>query len=135
MSSHLYKVYPPANPCLLSLSVGRLVIAALKHPRESSNKILKVNSFTATPHEILREFEAQTGSKWDLTYTSLPVLKQLEEKAYRDNDPAATGCTLRRIWTQGGTLYPTRDNDLIGAGPMDTLQSAVAKAIAKATAM
>lgn len=119
-----------------SHSVGKLLIHALKHPREARNKVLKVNSFTATPHQILQEFEAQTGGeKWFVTYTSLPVLRQLEEKAWKENNPSAAVYTLRRIWTEGGTLYATRDNEIIGAEKTDTLQIAVAKAIVAAAKM
>ena len=33
--------------------VGRLVVAAIKHPEASRNRALKVNSFTTTPKEIV----------------------------------------------------------------------------------
>ncbi|KJX93515.1 isoflavone reductase family protein [Zymoseptoria brevis] len=104
--------------------VGKMVVAALLHPEASRNRALHVNSFTTTPNELAEEFQKQTDEKWDVAYTSLDRLKQLEQE---------TGgpLTLRRIWTEGGTLYDERDNELIGLkdGDVDTLQSAVALAI------
>jgi nucleoside-diphosphate-sugar epimerase len=110
--------------------VGKLVVAALKHPEETKNRALRVNSFTATPKEIVAEYEKQTGDKWDVSYTSLDELKKLEKQAYADGVPRAHGLTLRRIWTEGGTLYEERDNDAIGMEDgIDSLESAVRQAI------
>ena len=81
----------------MSNSVGKLVVAALQHPAESANKILIVNSFTATPNEILAEFEKQTGSKWDVSYVSLDKLKEVEKQWWETEKPYATGATLRCV--------------------------------------
>lgn len=110
-------------------SVGKLLVAAIRHPRESHNKALKVNSFTATPKEIIEEFEKQTGSAWNVSYNSLEVLKKLEQEAWRDNNPIAGLYTLRRIWTEGGTLYDKVDNEVIGAVEMESFSTAVQKAV------
>ncbi len=93
-----------------------------------------MNSFTATPLEILAELEKQTGSKWDVSYTSLDKLKLLEKEGYETGAPWATGATLRRIWTEGGTLYDRpRDNVLIGDPPMQTLADQVREVIERVT--
>lgn len=111
--------------------VGKLVVAAILHPEASKNKALKVNSFTATPNEIVAEFEKQTGDKWDVSYTSLDKLKQLEKEAYDEKNPQAGGFTLRRIWAEGSTLYDHRDNGAIDMeGKMDSLKTTVEQAIA-----
>jgi hypothetical protein len=99
---------------------------------ESRNRALKVNSFTTTPNEILAEFEKQTGAKWEVSYTPLDELRVLEKEAYEKNEPYAGGITLRRIWTEGGTLYETRDNDLIGPVEVQSLAYIVEKVIAAA---
>lgn len=111
--------------------VGKFVVGALLHPAETQNKALHVNSFTTTPNEIVAEFEKQTGGqKWDIGYTSLSKLEELEQKAYKEGNPAAGGLTLRRIWASGGTLYEKRDNYLIGLeNGIDSLESAVQLAI------
>ncbi|KAF2497396.1 putative isoflavone reductase family protein [Lophium mytilinum] len=109
--------------------VGKLLVGALKHPDVSRNRALKVNSFTATPDQILAEFERQTGKKWEASYTPLDKLKQLEKEAWDKGDPIATLFTLRRIWTEGGTLYKKRDNEKLGVTDSDTLEIAVAQAI------
>lgn len=112
--------------------VGQLVVAALRFPEESKNRALLCNSFTTTPNAILAEFETQTGGdKWDVGVTDLETLKQLEESAWAKQDPRAVPLSLRRIWTQGGTLYgEPRHNGLIGMEKdVDSLQSAVEHAI------
>lgn len=111
---------------------GKLVVAALKHPHAARNRALKVNSFTTTPNEVLAEYERQTGGqKWDVSYVALPALKKYEEEAWARGDPKATGYTLRRIWTEGGTLYEKRDNGLIELENTDTLEGIVHKLLQK----
>lgn len=110
--------------------VGRLLVAAVLHPSAEEHKILIVNSFTATPNEIVAEFEKQTGAKWDVSYTSLEKLKEIEKAAWEAGEGWATGATLRRIWTEGGTLYDRpRDNALIGDPKVETLQDQVGQII------
>jgi nucleoside-diphosphate-sugar epimerase len=110
--------------------VGKLVVAALLSPEEAKNKALHVNSFTTTPNELAAEFQKQTGDRWDISYTSLEKLKKLEQQAWEQGIPSAGTLTLRRIWTSGGTLYDSRDNEKIGMeGKTDSLQSAVELAI------
>lgn len=102
------------------------------HPSASRNRALKVNSFTTTPAEILSEFERQTGGqKWEhVTYTPLDELRRFESEAWKDGPSGrATVLTLRRIWTEGGTLYEKRDNEVIDAPPMETLEDVVKKVI------
>lgn len=111
-------------------SVGRFVVAALLHPVESKNRALKVNSFIATPLEILNEFEKQTGGeKWSVSYTSLPKLRERESQALKEGNPMATLYTLKRIWTEGGTAIEGRDNEVIGVKETDSLEKAVHDAI------
>lgn len=109
-------------------------MASLRHPDASFDKALKVQSFVATPKEILAEFEKQTGSKWESSYMPLQEVRAAEEKAWADGVPYATIFTLRRIWAEGGTLYEKTDNESIGVGPNDveTLDVAVRRALGKA---
>lgn len=113
--------------------VGTLVVAALLHPEAAKNQALRVNSFTTTPNELVAEFQRQTGDdKWDVQFTSLERLKELEKEAWEKSNPAAGGLTLRRIWAEGGTLYEKRDNAVIGMegeGKMDGLESCVRQAV------
>lgn len=113
-----------------------MLVLALLHPEESRNKALRVNSFTTTDREILREFEKQTGGEpWKVSYTSVADLEKLEKKAWEEGVPYATRFTLKRIWAEGGTLYDKRDNYLIdGESIVDTLQDAVAQSIKVQTA-
>jgi hypothetical protein len=116
------------------LSVGKLVAKALLHPSASRNRALKVNSFTATPLEIVSEFEKQTGAKWEVEFTPFEKVRELEKKAYEEGNPGAVGFTLRRIWGEGGTLYEKRDNWVIDGEETETLGDAVRVAIAAQTA-
>ncbi|KAK2763864.1 hypothetical protein FQN54_009482 [Arachnomyces sp. PD_36] len=116
------------------VDVGKLVVAALKNPSASRNKALRVNSFTTTPEDILAEFEKQTGGeKWEKTYTPLDRLKELEEKAWAEGVPTATIFTLRRIWTEGGTLYDVRDNGVIGEPDTESLEDVVRRSVQRQT--
>lgn len=126
--------------------VGKFVVAALLLQQQqqqqhsdgngnggngvTKNRALRVNSFTTTPHELLAEFERQTGGeKWQVGYTSVEELERLE----RENPVV----TLRRIWTSGKTLYAKGDNEELLNGAkeddgffcLDNVQSAVAQAI------
>jgi len=111
--------------------VGKLVVAALLHPEAGKKKALRLNSFTATPKQIVAEFEKQTGGEqWRVDSTPINQLRKMEMQARDTQDPRATAYTLRRIWTEGGTLYEKRDNELIGMeDKTDTLEDAVAQAI------
>lgn len=128
--------------------VGKFVVAALLLQQQqkqqhsngngnggnvTKNRALRVNSFTTTPHELLSEFERQTGGdKWQVGYTSVEELERLE----RENPVV----TLRRIWTSGKTLYAKGDNEELLNGAkeeddddgffcLDNVESAVAQAI------
>lgn len=126
--------------------VGKFVVAALLQQQQqqqhgdggnggnvTKNRALRVNSFTTTPHELLGEFQRQTGGeKWQVGYTSVEELERLE----RENPVV----TLRRIWTSGKTLYAKGDNDELLNGAkedddddgffcLDNVETAVAQAI------
>ncbi|TKA69989.1 hypothetical protein B0A55_08841 [Friedmanniomyces simplex] len=109
--------------------LGSLVVAALLHPEEARDRALKVNSFTATGHQVLAEFEKQTGGKWIVSYTSLDELKEMETEAWEKGEPFATVFTLRRIWTEGGTLYKGRDNGVIEYRDTEALATLVRRII------
>ncbi|KAL6237881.1 hypothetical protein BDW75DRAFT_202921 [Aspergillus navahoensis] len=109
--------------------VGKFVVHTLTHWDKARGRALKLNSFTTTPNDILAEFEKQTGDKWSVEYTSLEQLKQYEKEAWEKGEPDATPLTLRRIWTEGGTLYDRRDNEDIEAEETITLEEAVKGAI------
>ncbi|KAI1140039.1 NAD(P)-binding protein [Hypoxylon sp. FL0543] len=111
--------------------VGKLVVAALRHPKVSMGKALKVQSFVTTPNAIVAEFERQTGSKWTVEHTSNQRLREVEKEKWDANSPIATLYTLKRIWAEGGTLYDRTDNEVLGLKPedMEPLSVAVKKAV------
>ncbi|KAI8630052.1 hypothetical protein F5Y19DRAFT_69829 [Xylariaceae sp. FL1651] len=111
--------------------VGKLLVAALQHPEEAMDKVLKVQSFVTTPNEILREFEKQTGAAWTVEYTSGQKLREVETQWWDDGNPLATAATLRRIWAEGGTLYQQTDNGRLGlaAKDMETLSTVIGRTI------
>ena len=94
------------------------------------NRALKVTSFVTTPKAVLAEFERQTGPGWTVSFTPLEELRQLEARLVAENNPAATGVTLRRIWAEGGTLYNRWDNADIGLpDELDSLKDLIAGAV------
>lgn len=105
-------------------SVGKLVVAALRHPEAAAGKALKVDSFEVTPKQVLAEYEKQTGTKWKADYIPFAKLVEAEKKLWEEGNPKATVTTLRRIWSEGGTLYEKTDNEAIGlkAEDMDSLE-------------
>jgi len=111
--------------------VGKFVVAALTNTTASRNATLIVHSFTATPNEILAEYEEQTKCKWDKSYTPLKRLKEIEREEYQVYSALATVVTLRRIWTEGGTLYKFYDETILGQIDTETLSSQVAANIRK----
>lgn len=113
--------------------VGKFVVAALINYITSRNQTLIVHSFTATPNEILAEHEAQTRQKWNAQYTDSKTLRVMEKEAYQIYSPLATVLTLRRIWTEGGTLHKFYDDSLLGFVETETLQDQVRLNIAKQT--
>lgn len=112
-------------------SVGKLLVAAVRNLAASRNRALRVNSFTTTPNLTLAEYERQTSTKCDVSYTSLDELKTLEKDAWESGDPLAAIYTLRRIWTEGGTIYKSIDSKDIGMYPadLDSLADAVKMAV------
>ena len=115
----------------LNGSVGKFLVAALINGAASRNTTLNVHSFTATPHDILAEYEEQTGVTWEKSYTSMERLKEIEKEEYQVYSPLATVATLRRIWTEGGTLHKFYDDILLGSVDTESLASQVAANIAR----
>lgn len=109
-------------------SVGKGVVAALRHPDASLDRVLKIQSFVATPRQILAVFEAHTRKQWTVEYTSLDGLRAAEERLWAEGSPRATAATLRRIWGEGGTLYEGTDNEGIGL-EVEGLEDAVGAAV------
>lgn len=118
--------------------MGTLVLATLLNATpETRNRPLCVNSFTTSPAEIQAEFERQTsGQSWEsVSNTSVARLRELETEAWEAGNPAATVVTLRRIWTEGGTLYAQRANGLIGEPKMMTLEEVVSNEIKRVSSL
>ncbi|KAF4992127.1 hypothetical protein FDECE_13798 [Fusarium decemcellulare] len=112
--------------------VGKAAVASLHHPEPSFNKALKVQSFVVTSKQILSEFEKQTGGEpWAVTNYTLQQLKDEEKKAWSEGKPNAVSYTLRRIWSEGGTLYEKTDNESIGLkdSDLETLEDAVKRSL------
>ncbi|XXH04056.1 hypothetical protein Hte_010467 [Hypoxylon texense] len=111
--------------------VGKFVVAALRYPEVSLGKVLKVQSFVTTPNAIVEELEKQTGTQWTVDYTPNQRLREAENKSWQENNPIATLYTLKRIWTEGGTLYDKTDNEILGLKPEDTepLSAVVERAV------
>lgn len=113
--------------------VGKFVVAALINYITSRNQTLIVHSFTATPNEIIAEHERQLKQKFTTTYTDAKTLRAMETEAYQIYSPLATVLTLRRIWTEGGTLHKFYDDSLLGFVETENLEDQVRLNVAKQT--
>lgn len=113
--------------------MGKFLVASLRHPAESFDKALKVQSFVVTPNEVLAEYKRQSMGDWKASSISLQTLEDLESKLWSEGNARATGATLRRIWAEGGTLYEKNDNDLLGlkTKDLDSLETAVRKVLSR----
>ncbi|KAI1874355.1 uncharacterized protein JN550_002934 [Neoarthrinium moseri] len=111
--------------------VGKFVAAALASPQASQGRILRVQSFVRTQSDILAEFEKQTASKFEVKYTSKAELRETEKRLWDEGNPLATGFTLRRIWSDGKTLYEKTDNERLGVKPddLEPLSAVVERAV------
>lgn len=58
-------------------------------------------------------------------------LKEIEKEEYQIYSPLATVATLRRIWTEGGTLYPYYDDSILDVVETENLCSQVEANITK----
>lgn len=105
--------------------VGRALVAVLQHPEASDNRAVRVQSFVASPAELLAEYERQTEQTWKVAYTSLDELRRIEDDAWVAGHPVASIFTLKRIWAEGKTLYKTTENKAIGLTKTDTLEMVV----------
>jgi hypothetical protein len=115
---------------LLYNSVGTFVVSTLLHATpKTRNRPLCVNSFTTSQAEIQALFERHVPGPWDVSYTSLERLRELEDEAWGAGNPLATLVTLRRIWTEGGTLYEKRANGLIGEPKTTSLEEIIAREV------
>jgi hypothetical protein len=112
-------------------SVGKFVVAALKHPKVAMNRALKVQSFVASLDEIVAEFEKQTCQKWEIDHFSQAELREHEKNQWESKNPNAPLYTLRRIWIEGGTLYNKTDNKDIGVTETESLAKVVTDEIQK----
>lgn len=118
-----------------AFSVGKGVVATLRHPEAALGRAVKIQSFAVSPREILAAFEKQTGgTPWTAEYTPLDRLREKEEQLWKDGNPLATLATLRRIWAEGGTLYEKTDNEAIGlvGQDLESLDDAVRGAVKEA---
>ncbi|KAI9047184.1 hypothetical protein LZ554_008638 [Drepanopeziza brunnea f. sp. 'monogermtubi'] len=74
--------------------------------------------------------DGKDWGRWDISYGSLEEVRELEKEAYDSKNPAATIFTLKRIWGSGGALYEKRDNGLVDAEDMETLEDVIKATIA-----
>ncbi|KAK4071980.1 hypothetical protein Trihar35433_4044 [Trichoderma harzianum] len=108
---------------------GTAVVAALRHPEESHNAVLRVASFVKTSNEVFSEYEKQLGVKFSAKYISLADHEAEEGSMWEKGSPWAVVAALRRIWATGGAMYDHFSNEDIGLGNggMESLEEAVRK--------
>ncbi|CZR69139.1 related to 2`-hydroxyisoflavone reductase [Phialocephala subalpina] len=78
----------PYSPTTLSF-IGKCIVAILKQPDKTANKYLTVASFTATQREVLKIFEEETGSKFQITNVTSSELEKVGDEKLASGDPSA----------------------------------------------
>ena len=76
------------------LQIGRALVGILKHPEETSNTIVAVESFTTTQLEALKILEKVTGTKFERTYQTSEELRGEAFKLLSEGDLNNGGAKL-----------------------------------------
>ena len=116
---------------LIFYSVGKFLVAALNHPQQAQNCVLKVHSFVATPNDIIVAYEKHTAKKWTVEHITFDQLVRHERQQWKENNANAPIYTLRRIWLGGGTLYDSVDNGSLGVWSTQNLDDVIAGEVMK----
>ncbi|KAN0110839.1 NAD(P)-binding protein [Hyaloscypha variabilis] len=114
--------------------IGNAVVAVLSKPEETANKVIYVDSFTATQNEILAELEKATDGKWKVTESTTEAAKKEGEPLFAKGDLAGLFLLLKVITLgEGYGSDFTRDavlsNEKLGL-PNQSLPLTIAAAVA-----
>ena len=113
-------------------SVGAFVVAVLRHPGKTHNKLICVQGQLSSWNEIVRILEGLQSTRYIVTHTSIADVEKKEAEARSKGDPAAVRLSLRRSMGTGNAKLNNVDNDLFPEVKVQTdLESIARKALAK----
>lgn len=113
-------------------SVGAFVVAVLRQPEKTHNKLICVQGQLSSWNEIVRILERLQSTKYTVTYTSIDDVEKKEAEAWSKGDPAAVRLNLRRCMGTGNAKLNNVNNDLFPEVKVQTdLETIAKKALTK----
>jgi hypothetical protein len=114
------------------VSVGAFVVAVIRKPAETQNKLICVQGQLSSWNEIVRILEGLQSTKYTVTYTSIAEAEVQEAKAWKNGDPSAFRLNLRRCIGTGNAKLNNVNNDLFPEVKVTTsLENSARKALTK----
>ncbi|KAL9078229.1 MAG: hypothetical protein Q9157_002847 [Trypethelium eluteriae] len=74
--------------------IGRAVAGILKHPKETENKYVYVNSFTLTQNQVLAAIERESGERFQVTRMTTT---ELRDEGYRNVEEGNLGLGFPQV--------------------------------------
>ena len=87
--------------------IGRAVAGVLKHPDETKNKYIYVNSFTLTQNQVVGALEKASGVKFQVTKSTT---KEIGDEGYRNAENGNPGLGFPQIVTSAIYGYGGMNN-------------------------
>ncbi|KAL7920331.1 hypothetical protein ACQKWADRAFT_328783 [Trichoderma austrokoningii] len=99
--------------------VGETVAAILKNPEETANKFLNVFSFKTTQNEVLKIFEEESGSKYQVSHVKgSDVLEAATARVAKGDYRQSVGPLVQYVFFADGVQGPVdleaNDGELLG---------------------
>ena len=114
-------------------SIGLAVKNAMLLPEKTANKDMYIDSFTASPKQILASLEKATGQKWDVEHLDAEKQKKTGLEKLSKGDMSGGPLMIQYMMTVAGhggdyALYRETSNELLSL-PKQTLDEAVAEVV------
>ena len=114
-------------------SIGLAVKNAMLVPEKTANKDIYIDSFTASPKQIVASLEKATGQNWDVKYVDAEEQKKIGLKKLSTGDLSGGPLMIQYMMTVAGhggdyALYQETSNELLSL-PKQTLDEAVAEVV------
>jgi hypothetical protein len=121
-----------SNPttCTTLSTVATAVVAALTTAEvETRDRLLNIQSFQASPNDIVKALEKATGEKWSIEKTTTKEQLALAQECLEKGDflPAYYRWVRTCVFAEEARL-PNIENELLGL-PKEDLQTTVEKVI------
>ncbi|KAH0494668.1 hypothetical protein TgHK011_008259 [Trichoderma gracile] len=116
--------------------IGETLAAILKKPEETANKYLSVFSFATTQNEVLKIFEEESGSKFQITHVKGgDLIKAANESVAKGDYPNSLIPYVQYTFLADESGVPVdigqNDADLLGVKDMLTLRESIKKQLSE----